>query len=382
MKRSANVFRVLAGTAVVLACTVLAKESHAQFTTDELKCRQTIAKSGAKLAGTIGKVQSRCHKDRLKGKVPVTTECNDTAQADTKNKIQRTKDKLRDRVAGPSGKCTGFNPASLSYYNCPAPCDALVPSLSDFTDVGECVICLVETAVSEMESMAQGAPTPPVSKDDGKCHRTIGKRQNKHLAVILKERTKCQKREEKNGATTTTTCSGADPKGKITAARTNGENGIATSCTAAVLAAVDSCSVVSISELQMCLFSDSDTRGEEIFQMFYSLGNASWTQVMDVFATTGCNSPICHGGIGAFGGLGGLDDFNAGHANLVNAPVQCLGSSFALRVVPGDSASSFLMAKLDGTHDCGVRMPFAGPPLSNTDRNAIRDWIDAGAPKD
>ncbi len=63
------------------------------------------------------------------------------------------------------------------------------------------------------------------------------------------------------------------------------------------------------------------------------------------------------------------------------------------RVVPGDPDHSYLMTKLDGTMNtlpecrttdgstpCGLAMPQSAPPLAPELRNAIREWIRAGAP--
>lgn len=66
------------------------------------------------------------------------------------------------------------------------------------------------------------------------------------------------------------------------------------------------------------------------------------------------------------------------------------------RVDPGDSATSYLVLKLQGDQSsvgtcascaadptmsttCGVRMPFGGSPLSDIEIGLIRDWIDHGA---
>jgi hypothetical protein len=49
------------------------------------------------------------------------------------------------------------------------------------------------------------------------------------------------------------------------------------------------------------------------------------------------------------------------------------------RVVPNDPANSFLMAKLNGTQDCGGSMPAAAPLLSPEQRAIVEDWILDGA---
>ena len=51
------------------------------------------------------------------------------------------------------------------------------------------------------------------------------------------------------------------------------------------------------------------------------------------------------------------------------------------QVVPGDSASSLLFDKISSSAPMvGVRMPRFAPPLSQTEIDLVRDWIDQGAP--
>jgi hypothetical protein len=102
--------------------------------------------------------------------------------------------------------------------------------------------------------------------------------------------------------------------------------------------------------------------------------------------------PICGGchGPGGSGGLAGLNDCDVGHANLIDVASTELPTMD--RVEPGNSGQSWLMHKLDGTHDdgwfacvggnCGAQMPFGGPALSQQQRDAIRNWITNGALND
>ena len=80
------------------------------------------------------------------------------------------------------------------------------------------------------------------------------------------------------------------------------------------------------------------------------------------------------------GGLGNLTNENSGYNELLNEDVSCFPSSFAARVVPFEPDQSFLVAKLQGFHDCGSGMPLSGS-LSPEDVLVIRSWILDGAPK-
>ncbi len=65
-------------------------------------------------------------------------------------------------------------------------------------------------------------------------------------------------------------------------------------------------------------------------------------------------------------------------SNLVN--VQSSGVPSTVRVVPGDPDNSYLIMKLEGTPGVvGLQMPQGRDPLSGSQIQAIRDWIEAGA---
>ena len=81
------------------------------------------------------------------------------------------------------------------------------------------------------------------------------------------------------------------------------------------------------------------------------------------------------------GGAGGLElDGDGDYDVLVD--VASAGEPDETLVIPGDSANSYLMKKLEGTHVEGDPMP---PPSGGFDAAKIQrvaDWIDAGAPND
>jgi hypothetical protein len=94
--------------------------------------------------------------------------------------------------------------------------------------------------------------------------------------------------------------------------------------------------------------------------------------VQDIFATR-C-SP-CHTS-GSSGALH-LDPATASYANLVGVHASASACSSRTRVIPGDSAASYLLAKLRGDSDiCGVRMPRNLPALPEEEIQTIAAWID------
>lgn len=102
-----------------------------------------------------------------------------------------------------------------------------------------------------------------------------------------------------------------------------------------------------------------------------------------------CATAACHSGPG-IAGLS-FDDTETAYEHLingdpVNAPAHFDGMSL---VVPGDLDNSFLLAKLTmsqselGAHGYGNTMPMAATEIPGPNSlQAIRDWIDAGAPLD
>ena len=109
---------------------------------------------------------------------------------------------------------------------------------------------------------------------------------------------------------------------------------------------------------------------------------ATWSNVLPIFQASGCDNQACHGRSPGSGKLGLISDFEAGYNELLNETVQCSGSAFVNRVTPGAPAESFLVAKLEGTQDCGNQMPLSSSDrVSPSDINLIRAWILDGAPQ-
>lgn len=114
---------------------------------------------------------------------------------------------------------------------------------------------------------------------------------------------------------------------------------------------------------------------------------ASWFALHAQVIGSTCGG--CHGGVGA-AGLAGLNDCNTGYAALVDVAATEIPTMD--RIEPGNPATSWVMHKLDGTHTaftascvsgfCGSRMPLGGDPLSPAVRDALRQWILAGAVND
>ena len=67
---------------VALLSLHVASPALAAFSAAELKCRDTIAKLGAKLGETAAKAFNDCHAKRIAGTIPQGTVCNSVVDAD------------------------------------------------------------------------------------------------------------------------------------------------------------------------------------------------------------------------------------------------------------------------------------------------------------
>jgi hypothetical protein len=100
------------------------------------------------------------------------------------------------------------------------------------------------------------------------------------------------------------------------------------------------------------------------------------TVVNEIFQRRGCSAGNCHGSDA--GGLTLTASAATNYAELVNVPSTDVPTLD--RVTPGSAADSYLVRKLEGTGS-GARMPLGGRALGTADLQAIKDWINAGAPE-
>ncbi len=204
--RNCTRFFVSMTLAAGLAATSLPSPASA-FTSVEQKCRASVSKSGDKYAKTALKAMTTCHKKRDADAALSGTDCNDIGMADSASKVPAAETKFDSTV---SSKCVGVTPSAVSYENCPAPCNILVPAITTFSDVVDCLVCLADDNTEGFSETANGSPSsPPLSDPEAACHSAIVKNGSKFYNKILKAITKCQSKAEKDGATGITTCANA-----------------------------------------------------------------------------------------------------------------------------------------------------------------------------
>ncbi len=102
--------------------------------------------------------------------------------------------------------------------------------------------------------------------------------------------------------------------------------------------------------------------------------NPSFQNDIQPIFNSSCAFSSCH----STPGQAGLDlSSGTAFSSLVNVPSTEVPS--IVRVAPGDSAGSYLVMKLENTQSVGSRMPFGGNPLSSTQIQNVKNWIDKGA---
>ena len=113
---------------------------------------------------------------------------------------------------------------------------------------------------------------------------------------------------------------------------------------------------------------------------------ATWDRVAQIIDENGCAAPgACHSAARADGGLV-LEPEHA-YDELVGVPCSNPGADDTglLRVVPDDVENSFLWTKVtlpSYSPLYGDPMPVVGPSLSDDERDILKRWIEAGAPRD
>src|SRR6476659_4489934 len=105
-------------TAISLLFVVFAAGPASAQTGGDAACRSAIASNVTKYVSSVLKTIGKCHKKRSGGKIALTVDCNDVAQADATNGLQSKREALKSAI----GAACGNAPATLAQYGrCPSP---------------------------------------------------------------------------------------------------------------------------------------------------------------------------------------------------------------------------------------------------------------------
>ena len=243
----------------------------------EAKCRATISKGLGKYVSTAQKAVGGCHKSRAKGKISSSKNCNDLSEADLKNKVPGTANKLRTSIHGAKSKCKDkksgqvYSAVLANFERCPSPGQATddggaTDGIDDFGELGDCLIALANAQVEQSARDIIGLPSPSsLGKGQAKCHGALPKAYMKYIDTVAKERGKAQAGSDKAGGSAVWNQANYDGKGKIAKALAKAKSSIDKSCgglSLAELNAIDSCGDTA-GQLKECVetIADKQARG-------------------------------------------------------------------------------------------------------------------------
>jgi len=190
----------------VAAATLPETASATHWTKEELKCRSTVYKNGAKYAKTALKYMTACHKERDADGSLSGTQCNNLIAVDgfSEGKVDSGGDKAEGKIVD---KCTDdVDLETVFYENCPAPCTAAINTAAD---LGACIRCLTDDGLQDLGREGFGSPNPPLEQEfnaNYDCHIALTKNGAKLFNSAMKVVTKCQ--EDYDEMDDYTNCSG------------------------------------------------------------------------------------------------------------------------------------------------------------------------------
>src|SRR5262245_16631341 len=194
------------------------------FTPAEALCRKTLASNVFKIATTIVKASTKCHRARMTGDPAVAnTDCNDVTQLPQNLLAKILKAEAQLTILADT-KCAvfGYTPEDLGYVTCTAPCDAIdIQAFSGPSGVSACLACQTRAHIGLAGASTYGTyPDPPIldpSSFAHHCQQAIGKQLVRLQQTRMKEQQKCQGLKDNGKPPTTgaTNCRTADLKGKV-----------------------------------------------------------------------------------------------------------------------------------------------------------------------
>lgn len=167
------------------------------------QCRAAIFRTGTKLTKTALKAMADCHRLRVSDDQYADRDCNDLSQVDVNGSIANAQRKL----AAVADRACGGDPAALLYEGCPAPCNAGTPTIANFADVAECLVCLAREKAADFGEEVHGTPVSPLQNlDERTCHSLAVKMSTKLFTKAMGLVAKCQSDAEASGIETIDAC--------------------------------------------------------------------------------------------------------------------------------------------------------------------------------
>ena len=168
----------------------------------------------------------------------------------------------------------------------PSPCGAI--SISGYSDVANCLVCIAESESSIADNSAYGTPPPAPPVLNQKCQIQVGKAFQKYSDTRAKVQQTCQFAEDISPLGTN--CRIADPKGTVAKAVIKLKLSIA-KCTDAGLAGLDSCGN-NVNGEQSCIQGATELMVDNLFADVYTPAGTSAVFVSSNVGTPGGSGTI------------------------------------------------------------------------------------------
>jgi len=331
-----------AAVAILLTAQLASAANPVFLSENAADCRAGVAKSYQKLMKTALKVLTGCHKSKDKGDEEFASiDCNDMAQADTKGKFAKARDKhmaANAKACEDANLSGGANVGKEWYISCPIPgctngTGPVANPMQTMSDVGACQACEVAFVAGQLTSATLGSPAQG-SLDDGQkaCRGAIEKSYPKYLSALLKNDTDCQAAADLqhlcyNGSYTATGCladaqcpvgqmcyppdgsyssceNGADTKGKAQDALDKAEESLDGACTGVTFTGMGTCGT-DLASLKTCNETEWGAFEDDSYAPVYEISYVNAcpksirTTIYGGCSTEDTGGPACSGGVGA-----------------------------------------------------------------------------------
>lgn len=205
-----------------------------------------------------------CHKRRIVGKIPPTTDCNLLANASSPATIARTRAKLDARAQRSCVSRPGVQPPSgLGFNSCPTPCEG-IPINEDYVGgVAACLACVSAAQVEELLANTLGSPSLTATPSARKCHARLRTAVSAYLSTRLGLQRSCQLDQDLGRVAANIDCRSHDPSGKLARARTTLDTAVS-SCSDADIAASDTCAA-DLAGARVCLPAAVEAASDALF---------------------------------------------------------------------------------------------------------------------
>jgi hypothetical protein len=259
--------------AVVCAAALLPSSASA-LTAGEVECRSALSKSLASYESTVNKIIAKCHKRRSAGLIPLSTNCNDVDQADTRNELPQRRSSAQ---AAMTDACSGQDSLLVDYIGCPAPAAAAdnggaTGGIDNFDEVALCLTELAEAHASQLHDDAEGSPDEELLPPLRKCQGKLGKGVTKVVGTFLRERRACQQENDTTGGDGGYDCAGMDPRGRIVRARLKFVEQVQKACNYSpeVIQKLDGCGMDAAGQI-ICSDASAASHGNALSEAAYYL---------------------------------------------------------------------------------------------------------------